>query len=404
MRSCSKDVGQVAEDPLHACSRILKRMSQPDPLEYSAPVLTFDDVWKRELGSRHIDFLQVDLGMRGMAGMFEHSFQRLLSSRSFTVLAFRIDEFWTKDDLRKAVELLDKSEYFSMFVMVCRESSQVGSFSYHGPGGVDAGPTTYLPLSTMDIDRVVDWSKMPLPQDVLALDLKQPDVFKTVQLGDVHCDVDDEASDTCAADDEKCRAEAAAAEGPPERPQLLQVTRSGSRSLTLEWHPHPEGPMPDSYLLRVDPGAQEDTLDHDKFDSLTNVQSHTINGLRPDTEYTVSLRALGLGGESGKATITHRTQREEAPAFDSPYDVLEMHCGMGSAEEIQPPGPGTSFFPGVSDVEGCRVRCDDNRHCITFQVKSGDACWLYRRKPADSRLTSGNSEAGWSCAVRRSEV
>ncbi|CAE8654271.1 unnamed protein product, partial [Polarella glacialis] len=197
MRRCSDGEGSLpgAEDPLHPCSRILKRMLQRDPLEYVAPVMSFDEVWKRDLGSKHIDFLHVDLGAAKMTDMFQKGFDKVLTSRSVSVLSFRVDNLWTPADLKKVVEWLDNLDYFSMFRLVCRDSSQAASFSYHGPGGTQAGPTTYLPLSGMDIDKVVDWKRMPLPQDVIVLDLRQPDVFKTVQLGDVHCDADEDLAE-----------------------------------------------------------------------------------------------------------------------------------------------------------------------------------------------------------------
>ena len=262
------------------------------------------------------------------------------------------------------------------------------------------GPTTYLPLSSMDIDLILDWDSMPLPQHLLAFDLQQPDVFKTVQIGDVQCDADPDGS--CQGDDQ-CQGESL--QGPPERPQLAHVTKSASRSITLEWRPHPDGPMPDSYLLRVEPGALEEVLDHDTFDALTNIQTYTINGLRPNVEYTISLRAMGFGGESGKVTLTHRTALEEETQANSEFEILEStHCGMGAAEEVQPAGPapgGASYFPGVSDVDACRVRCESNRQCIAFQVNAGNACWLYRRKPLSQHLAHRQSDVGWWCAVRR---
>ena len=166
-----------------------------------------------------------------------------------------------------------------------------------------------------------------------------------------------------------------------------------------------EGPTPDSYLLRIDPGAFEEVVDHDTFDALTNVQTYTMNGLRPNVEYTIALRAMGFGGESGKVTLTHRTETEDTAVADSQYEILEStHCGMGAAEEVQPAGPapeGASYFPGVSDVDGCRARCERNRSCVAFQVNSGNACWLYRRKPSNQRLAGRQSDVGWWCAVRR---
>jgi len=387
--------GPTMENPAHPCYRIRRQTD----LAVTARTRTLDDIWKEVLSRRHIDLLHVNVGIASMADVLERGFAKVLSSRSVTVFVLRVDDVWTKSELHKIVKILDAHEYFSMLGLLCENSSQFGAFQYRGPESV--GPTTYLPLSSMDIDLVLDWDAMPLPQNLLAFDLQQPDVFKTVQLGDLQCDAEDDDG-TCQEGDDGCRGDALI--GPPERPQLLHVTKSGSRSITLEWRPHPEGPTPDSYLLRVDPGALEEVLDHDTFDALTSVQTYTVNGLRPNVEYTVGLRAMGFGGESGKVTLTHRTEPEDDTAEDSLYDILEStHCGMGAAEEVQPAGPapgGASYFPGVDDVDGCRARCESNRQCVAFQVNSGNACWLYRRKPSE-RLGTRQSDLGWWCAVRR---
>lgn len=110
----------------------------------------------------------------------------------------------------------------------------MGTFDYYGPGGEKVGPTTYLPVSSTDIN-VIDWEKMPFPQDVISLDLRQPEIFKIIQLGDAQCDSEDDS--VCGSDDEQCRAGDAATSRPPERPQLFRVSKSGSRSITLEWRP-----------------------------------------------------------------------------------------------------------------------------------------------------------------------
>merc|ERR1712048_642811 len=84
----------------------------------------------------------------------------------------------------------------------------------------------------------------------------------------------------------------------PEPPQNLRVTRSESRSLTIEWRAHPDGTTPETYALRTDPGSQETSLDHDVFDPATGAQLHTVTGLRPNTEYTIRLQAVNKGGSS----------------------------------------------------------------------------------------------------------
>lgn len=413
MRSCSGDAaGPHAADREHPCSRVLQRMAQPEPLEYLAPIMTFDELWRQDdlLRGRHVDFLHVDLGMRNMAEMLRKSFAGIVAAREVSIIAFRVDTMWTKAELKNVVEWLDGHEYFSLFKMVCSGSSQSETFSYHGPGNAQTNPTTYLPLSGVNFDKVIDWDRIPLPQDVLAFDLRQPDIFKVVQLGDVHCDADEtmDAGGTCKLDSTTGQCRGPPDTQPPERPQQLRVFRSESRALTIEWRPYPDGPRPDSYQLRVDPGATEDSLEHNVFDMVTGVQMHTINGLRPGTEYTIKLRAVGAAGASDPSILTHRTEREERPSAGSPYQVVEhLHCGMSTSEEVQPTGPppnGVSFFQTVTDPDGCRARCDDNRQCVAFQVKVGDACWLYRRRPREGRLTGPRTDLGWFCGVRNPEL
>jgi len=407
MRACSGEAaGPDAEDERHPCARILRGMRASEPLEYFAPLLTFDDIWKRKLKSRHADFLQVDLGAASMLSLLNKGFSNFFTARQASVFAFRVDELWTKADLKAVVEWLDKFEYFSMFKLVCSGSSQAGSFSYYGPGGDNIGPTTYLPVSGVDFDKAIDWDRLTLPQDVLAFDLRQPDIFRTVQLGDSSCDVDEGLDDeTCAKDASgSCRGGTDGAA--PGRPEQLRVVRSESRALTLEWRPQPGGATPETYTLRVDPGAMEDSIEHDGFEMASGVQMHTVGSLRPDTEYTIRLRAVGPGGESEEASVVHRTATEKAAAAASAlYDMVEgLHCGMSSTEEVQPAGPppqGQSFFRDIKDSNGCRARCDDNRQCVAFQVKSGDACWLYRRRPREAHLSGPRNDAGWECGVKK---
>merc|ERR1712129_34507 len=99
------------------------------------------------------------------------------------------------------------------------------------------------------------------------------------------------------------------------------------------------------------------------------------------------------------------TEREEASTMGAAYEVAErLHCGMGTAEEVSPPGPppqGTSFFQDVRDAEGCRIRCDDTRQCVAFQVKEGDACWLYRRRPREGLLAGPRADLGFWCGVKK---
>lgn len=406
MRLCSGGtVGPDAEDIRHPCSRILLRMAQAELLEYTAPAVSFDEIWRRHLDSRHVDFLHVDLDSAGMDEMFRKGFAEIFAAREVSILAFRVNALWSKLELRSAVEWLEKFEYLSLFRLVCSNSSQAEVFSYHGPGGAGTGPTTYLPINGIDFDTVVDWDRITLPQDVLALDLRQPDLFKAIQLGDVQCDVDETVAGTCSKDGPgDCSADV----NPPEMPQELQVVRSEPRSLSVEWRPSRDGPRPTTYALRLDPGGREDTLEHDIFDSLAGVQMHRINSLRPDTEYTISVRAVGAGGASAPTTLVHRTEHEEQLATVSPYDIAQgLHCGMSPSEEAQPAGPppsGVSFFRDVSDVDSCRARCDDSWQCVTFQVKLGDACWLYRVRPRQVRLAGPRTDHGWTCGVKSFEL
>merc|ERR1711972_1189778 len=134
----------------------------------------------------------------------------------------------------------------------------------------------------------------------------------------------------------------------------------------------------------------------------------TISPLKPNTEYTITLKAVGPGGSSGPSTVTHRTESEETPVADSMYTMAEgLHCGMSTSEEVQPAGPppgGASFFRDVTDADGCRARCDENRQCVAFQVKTGDACWIYRRRPREGRLKIPRTDVGWWCGVKQTDI
>jgi len=402
MSKCANGAsGPEATDPGHPCARVLERMQLPEPLEYTAPVATFDEIWHRDLLGRHVDFLQVDLGARNMPRMLQKGFSKIFGERQVSILVYRVDSFWTKAELKRVVEWLDAFDYFSMFKRLCPDSSQAGTFSYKSPRHL-AGPTTYLPISGLDFDKIVDWEHMPLPQDVFAFDLRQPDIFKTVQLGDVHCDADD-TEDTCSKDSSgQCRADSAADAQPPVEPKELKVVHSESRSMTLEWRGELDGAKPQSYALRIDPGAKEETFEHDVYDVVSGSHIRILRDLQPDTEYTISLQAVGLAGRSTAAVVVHHTEREEAAGGD--YKVAkELHCGMGSSEEVTPAGPppqGTSFFPGTADVNSCRARCDDNQQCVAFQLKEREACWLYQRQPDEARMTGARLDAGWWCGVR----
>jgi len=412
MRTCSSAkgnlmTGEVRDAPGHPCRRILRRMAEPEPLQYFAPLATLDEIRDRELERRHIDFLHVDLGAAGMPQLLKTGFAKIMMSREVSVLAFRVDEMWTKEDLRAVVHWLDDFEYFSLFKLVCAGSSQAGKFEYYGPGGVETGPTTYLPISGIEFDDIIDWERLPLPQDVLAFDLRQPDVFRAVQRGDAECDAEEVSEESCAKDDSGQCMERKTSQAAPGQPEGLRVVRSESRALTIEWQAHPDGSLPETYELRMDPGGKHEILDHDGFELGSGTQLHTIGALQPDTEYTVRLWAVGPGGSSEEARVVHRTEQERATSLDAAYVVVErLHCGMSSAEEVSPAGPpprGTSFFQDITDAEGCRARCDDNRQCVAFQVKEGDACWLYRKRPHQGVLAGPRLDVGWWCGTKKPE-
>lgn len=399
IRWCSADLeATAAAASEHPCARVLRRMADHEPLEYTAQVRTFDEIWRNEVGSRHVDFLRVEAGLAGMAGVFEKGFADIIAKREVSVISFRLDELWTKEDLKAVVEWLDKFEYFALFQLLCSDSSQVGSFEYLGPGRV--GPTTYLPLSGIDFGRVIQWDQLVLPQDILALDLRQPDIFKALQIGDEQCDADE----ACPADGSGGPSCAAPA-GPPEAPRELRVIRTESRMLALEWRPAPDGPRPESYSIRVDPNAWESMLDHDPFAGTAGAQLHRVTGLQPNTEYVFRLKAMGRGGASPVATLRYRTEREEPAAAAAAYDVAEgMHCGLSTSEEVLPTGPppqGRSFYQDTTGLDSCRTRCDDMVDCVAYQVKIGDACWLYRQRPSAARLSGERRDSGWACGVRR---
>eukprot|EP00927_Polykrikos_kofoidii_P078276 TRINITY_DN75120_c0_g1_i1.p1 TRINITY_DN75120_c0_g1~~TRINITY_DN75120_c0_g1_i1.p1 ORF type:complete len:678 (+),score=83.20 TRINITY_DN75120_c0_g1_i1:57-2036(+) len=397
----------MAEEPGHPCEYVLKSMARPEPLEYNAPMVAFDELWRRELRGRHIDFLRVNIGMRGMAEIFQKGFANLFQRREVSVVSFRLDTFWTKAELKSVVEWLHGLEYFTLFQLLCTNSDQVGSFVYASPDSSAIGPTTYLPITDVDFDKV-HWKQLPKPQDIVVFDMRQPDLFKVIQIGDEQCGAAESGGDkTCAAgsDESVCQRGGSVVSKPPHQPIGLRIVRSESRSLTLEWQAHPDGPRPATYVLRVDPGSWESTLEHDNFDELSGLQLHKVDGLRPGTEYSIRLEAANSVGTSAAVTLRQRTEIEKPPVAKLHYDLAEStHCGMSTSEEVRPTGPppqGRSFFMDTLDVEGCRIRCDDLRQCVAFQVKIGEACWLYRQRPFQERLIGPKTDEGWACGVRR---
>lgn len=407
MRACTAVEGPDAEEEAHPCSGVLRRMSMPEPLEYSAAVRSFDDIWRRELRGRHVDFLQVDLGSATMQETLRRGFERVVKERQVSVLAFRVDEHWTKAALREVVRWLDVHEYFSLFKLFCADSSQLGTFSYLGPGE-RVGPTTYLPISGVDFDEIMDWDNLPLPQDVFAFDLRQPDIFKAVQLGDVQCDAEEgkqSAEGTCSQEDGSCREEVAA----PERPQQFRVVATEAHVLRLQWRAHPEGPRPQAYLLRVeapDLPPREVEVEHNMFDAVSGLQSHVLSSLQPGKLYSLTLYATGpQDTRSLPATLEHRTEAAPEAAASAAWEVIpRLHCGMTPTEELQPAGPpprGVSFFRDTTDAVNCQARCHDEPRCLSFQVKLGDACWLYRQRPRPDRVAGPRLDADFTCGIRR---
>lgn len=398
MRFCSHDVDTDAVDERHPCARILKRIAEPEPLEYMAPVRSFDEIWKGNMQGRHIDFLQIGLNVARMSLLLKKGFKDLFDAREVSIVSFQVDNQWSKDELAKVVEWFDKKEYFSMFKLVCKDSRRANSAAYFGPGGTNIGPTTYLPLSGIDFEKYVVWDELPLPQDVMVFDLRQPEIFRTVQLGDASCDVDE---DSCKNDGSgNC-----SSEGIPERPEQVVVAHVASRFLTLEWVPSSSGPLPEMYAFTIDPGSVEGSIAHDDIET-TGVQTHSFTSLRQDTEYTIRLKAIGQAGASNEVTVIHRTPKEIPSASTRIlYEVAEgLHCSMSSAEEVTPTGPvpgGTSFFQDVSDPDGCQALCDDHKQCVAFQVKTGEACWLYRRKPKTTLMSGPRHDIGWWCGVKK---
>jgi len=115
---------------------------------------------------------------------------------------------------------------------------------------------------------------------------------------------------------------------------------------------------------------------------------------------------LLTGGENCSVVLDSR--KEDQPAADSSYILAEsLHCGMSQSEEVQPAGPppgGASFFQDAKHKDRCRMLCDDSRQCVAFQVKTGEACWLYRQRPREGHLSISRTNLGWLCGVKQTDV
>lgn len=387
----------------HPCERVRRQLSGGEAK--LATSRTFDDLWEHELRSTHVDVLRVEQSVTSK--MLREGFEKILTKREVSVVTFRVDRGWTKDQLRRLVEWLDSLSYLSLVAAFCDGASGQVPIEYQS--GNQDGPLAYLPLSGIDFDEAIPvFDKLILPQDLIVLDMKQPDLFRTIQFGDQECGVDEDAdvAPRCEAGTDgegKCSAKGSEM-APPHPPEDLWVAHTDSRALRLGWRPPAAGPAVAYYRLRVNPGKREEAIDH--VGAPNEDQRFILTALSPNTKYKIEVSAANGAGSSEKMWIEHTTGADEKFGGDSRYDLREgLHCGMGSAEEVAPAGPppgGMSFFQGTT-LQQCQLRCEENRQCVAFQVKDDALCWLYRQRPQPSRLEATPVESGWYCGVRNSD-
>lgn len=138
-----------------------------------------------------------------------------------------------------------------------------------------------------------------------------------------------------------------------------------------------------------------------------SIQSLVLGLLESSTTYLVEVKAISASGISSLPTsLRHRTDEKVEHFGLLPYDVrAELHCGLSVGDEMYPHGPppsGVSFFQNATTREDCEKLCDaSGGRCLAFQVKSGEACWLYSKRPHPTRLEVDHFDRGWWCGILR---
>ncbi len=171
--------------------------TDPDQ-EYLPPSKRIDEIWREDAGGRHVDFLKMDVD--SALSELEPELLPLLRARAFSVLVMEIDKCIGERAWR-AVERLNCLFWrhgYALFLKVpCagaprrdgiplwsqRASYMPISGRYHARLPTGWGQNPRAPCSMGGRTRWTDCGT----QDVLALDLHQPELAKLVTLGNSDC-------------------------------------------------------------------------------------------------------------------------------------------------------------------------------------------------------------------------
>ena len=180
----------------------------------------------------------------------------------------------------------------------------------------------------------------------------------------------------------------------PSAPDAPMVTETSTTSVTVSWEePANDGPAITSYDLRYREGSDGEFTDGPKDVADTNA---TIEGLSPDTEYEVQLRASSAAGDGDwSAAGTVRTRAPPPPAPDAPM-VTETSATSVTVSWSAPTDDGPAitgydlryregsdgeFTDGPQDVTGTSATIEGLSPDTAYEVQvrasnaAGDGDW-----------------------------
>jgi hypothetical protein len=314
---------------------------------------TLEDIWQYDIRA-HLDVVTLDLG----AADTEGALRGLLQQRGVSVVVCRLSgDSVTEAGMRALAEAAAAHDYFALLTAPCDGK---------------AGPSvTYEPMpGNFDLEG---------DQLMIVLDLRIPDLFQLIPLGDDECGVEDDADPG----------------GPPGPVEWIRVVDEAPRSLVIRF-----ARAVGATQYRVIANQRELVLEA----SASEYEEYFLNALQPGEWIDIQVRGISAGGEGPVGILRHRVPLDKT---QSRFRVREgVHCGMSPSHEVQPTGPppqGRSFHRDVKTVAGCEQKCSEEPACITFQVKEGDACWLYRQAVAPDRLEGGAGDEGWACGMKTAD-
>ncbi|MDE2946147.1 MAG: fibronectin type III domain-containing protein [Chloroflexota bacterium] len=162
---------------------------------------------------------------------------------------------------------------------------------------------------------------------------------------------------------------------PPGQPSGLQASLTEPDSVEVEWSPS-AGAQSYEILGTVnsdDPVGQAAAIGAlGNWMNVGNVNSYIISGLSSDTEYTVEVRAVNLGGASEPSAVGFRTQTDRQPIVDLGQGggLSDTAPGRGSADDdSRQSGFGADIGPtatatATATLTGPAFSCNDEQKAM----------------------------------------